>query len=298
MDNCIVILVALILASSYLFKVKWTNPNTQQLLYVFAGLFLIIIMQKYYLTDTENFENNTPSNNITNENENKSSHNWENISTVTSDNFKGLKQIMGYLKGLSEEDINKEETQRLIASLTSKFNKFEPSQLDNQLTQITTLLQNLQNVSGLTGVPDSKDAKEENILESRSINESQFLQDIEIKNLEREINELQKIYNGYQEKEAKKNYKKIPVYSSCVMEANGSTTKCNTGPSEIGFETEQQQNQKLKLTGMDVKEEEDPTNNAIQKLIKSIAEGGISVNMTRKSKVDSQTGDSNTMVTV
>ena len=285
MDNCIIILMVFIIISSYLFKIKWTDPNTQQLLYVFGGLLIIIIMKQYYLTETfVDNENQTANNNTTlgelsvTPTEDELPQDWSQIQSVTSNNFSGLKKILTYLKGIDEQDLNKEETQNLIKQLSLQFNKFEPAKLDHQLSQITTLLQNLQNVSSLTTTPNTDDTKEDNILENKSIRESQFLQDTEIQNLENEVTELQKIYSNYLEKEAKKNYKKIPVYSSCVMEANGSTSKSET--TNFGFETAKQLKRKQQLiTG---EPEKDPENQSLNKLIKSISEGGISIAMSSK----------------
>ena len=167
-----------------------------------------------------------------------------------------------------------------FVELSSQFKRFDSSKLDFQLSQITTLLNNLQNVSNMTPTPESKEDAEDNILENRSIKESQFLQDIEIKGLESELSELQKLYTGYLDTEAKKNYKKIPVYSSCVMEANGSTSTCKPKVDNFGFETPEQMERKKALVSGKLKT--DPATEAITKLVKSIGDGGVTVSMTSK----------------
>jgi hypothetical protein len=278
MDICIILLVAFVIGSSYLLKIKWLDSNNKQLLYVFAGILIIIIMKNYYQKYIEHFEeeNNTLNTTIS-EIAEQTTQDWDKIQTVTSDNFQGLKQIVGHLKGMSEEDLNKKESQKLLKNLSDQFNRFEPSKLDYQLSQITTLLNNLQNVSNLTPTPDAKESTEENILENRSIKESQFLQDIEIKNLENELGELQKLYTGYLDKEAKKTYKKIPVYSSCVMEANGTTSKTQPKTDNFEFETpEQIKRKQTQIYG----ETEDLS--SIDKLIKSVSQGGINISMQSK----------------
>lgn len=275
MDNCIIILVVFVIATSYLFKLKWSDSSTQQLLYVFLGLLLIIIFNSY---NKEGFVSNN-SNNVT---INKSDtdtvvtppSNWSDIETVTSDNFTGIKKIVAYLKGLNETDVNKVETQKLVTDLSAQFNKFEPSKLEYQLSQITTLLNNLQNVSSLTTTPEAKESSEENILESKSIKESQFLQDIEINKLESELSELQKLYDNFKDKEAKKVFKKIPVYSSCVMEANGSMSK--NDPKNIAFETAENIKSKREIiTG----QSEDPNATPIDKLLQAINQGGVNISL-------------------
>lgn len=275
MDNCIIILVVFVIATSYLFKLKWSDSSTQQLLYVFLGLLLIIIFNSY---NKEGFVSNN-SNNVT---INKSDSdtvvtppsNWNDIETVTSDNFTGIKKIVAYLKGLNETDVNKVETQKLVTDLSAQFNKFEPSKLEYQLSQITTLLNNLQNVSSLTTTPEAKESSEENILESKSIKESQFLQDIEINKLESELSELQKLYDNFKDKEAKKVFKKIPVYSSCVMEANGSMSK--NDPKNIAFETAENIKSKREIiTG----QSEDPNATPIDKLLQAINQGGVNISL-------------------
>lgn len=291
MNNCIILLVALVIVSSYLLNVKWFSPATQQLLYVFAGLLLIIILKTYYEAEIENFTaaNNTPTLNtpvaanddgLPIDNAVPIEQDWSQIQSVTSDNFQGLKQIVAYLKGLDDKDLGKEEAQRLLKQLSSQFNRFDSSKLDYQLSQITTLLNNLQNVSNMTPTPESKEDAEDNILENRSIKESQFLQDIEIKGLEKELSELQQLYTGYLDTEAKKNYKKIPVYSSCVMEANGSTTTCKPKVDDFGFETPEQIERKKQLASGKLKE--NPATAAITKLVKTIGDGGVTISMTSK----------------
>jgi hypothetical protein len=300
MDNCIIILVAILLVSSYVFQ-KSKDTHTNQLLYVIFGLGVIIAMKHFYGHNTpENFENN---NQVTAtgatgvgvtgvgvtgvgvgigvEEQKPNVQNWNNIQAVTSDNFTGLKKILSYLKGVEEADLDKEETKKIINELTQQFNKFQPEQLDHQLTQITTLLQNLQNVSNLTGVPEPKESKDENILEKRSIKESQFLQDFEIKKLEKEIDELQKLYTTYVDKKVEKTYKKIPIYSSCVMEANGTTSTCQPNLSNIALQTDAQKehNQALVVSGGS---EVDPVSQSIDKLIKTISDSGISISMQSK----------------
>lgn len=266
MNNCIILLVAFVLISSYLFKLKWNNASSQQLLYVFLGLLLIIIFKNYY-KEREGFETN---NTVTE----KAPANWNQIESVTADNFMGLKKIVAYLKGMNETDIDKEETKQMVSNLSDQFGRFEPDKLEHQLSQITTLLNNLQNVSSLTTTPEAKESVEENILESKSIKESQFLQDIEIKKLETELQELEKLYTNFKEKEAKKVYKKIPVYSSCVMEANGTTTK--NDPQNIKFETPEQIKKKNEMvTG----QFDDPNATSIDKLLQTINQGGISINL-------------------
>jgi hypothetical protein len=278
MDTCIILLVAFVIGSSYLLKIKWLDSNNKQLLYVFAGILLIIIMKNYYQRYIEHFEEkNNTLNTTVNEMSNQTTQDWDKIQTITSDNFQGLKQIVAHLKGMSEEELNKKEAQQLLKSLSDQFSRFEPSKLDYQLSQITTLLNNLQNVSNLTPTPDAKESGEENILENRSIKESQFLQDIEIKNLENELGELQKLYTGYLDKEAKKTYKKIPVYSSCVMEANGTTTKCQPKTDNYELETPEQINNKQAQMYGELDEV-----SPIDKLIKSVAQGGITISMQSK----------------
>lgn len=274
MDNCIIFLIALILASSYLYNVKSFSPGTRQLLYIFAGLLLIIILKTHY----ESKENFSDPNNKLPETP-KQQQDWEQIQTVTSDNFQGIKQIIAYLKGLSQQDLEKEEAQRLLKDLSAQFNQFDASKLDYQLSQITTLLNNLQNVSNITSTPEVGESTENNILENRSIKESQFLQDIEIKALEKELDELQILYTGYLDKEAKKNYKKIPVYSSCVMEANGSTSNNNTKVDNYEYETPEQIKRKQLLTNSSLNGSD---NESINKLIKTISDGGITVSMSSK----------------
>ena len=296
MNNCIILLVVFVIVTSYLFKYKWSDPSTQQLLYVFLGL-LIIILFKYNSNNNEGFADNTTttsnsvtsnsvtsnsvtSNNVTSNNVTSNSNsadkdpaNWQKIENITADNFSGLKKIVSYLKGINETDVNKAETQKIVADLSNQFGAFDPAKLEYQLSQITTLLNNLQNVSSLTTTPDVKESSEENILESKSIKESQFLQDIEIKKLENELTELQKLYTNFKDKEAKKVYKKIPIYSSCVMEANGTTTK---QPSQVDFEDESAVQTKLQmLTGVT----EDPNATPIEKLIKAINQGGIDISL-------------------
>lgn len=280
MDSCIILLVALVIASSYLYNIKWFSPATKQLLYVFAGILLIITLKTHYESQ-ENFSNPPDNNNglpAANDAAEKPLQDWNQIQSVTNDNFQGLKQIVAYLKGLDEKDLEKEEAQRLLRELSSQFGRFDSSKLDYQLSQITTLLTNLQNVSNITPTPEADENAEDNILENRSIKESQFLQDIEIKGLEKELAELQMLYAGYMEKEAKKDFKKIPVYSSCVMEANGSTTTCNSKVNDFGYETPEQIKRKKALASGSINE--DPSKAALNKLIKSISEGGVTVSMT------------------
>ena len=284
MDSCIILLVALVIASSYLYNIKWFSPATQQLLYVFAGILLIITLKTHYESQ-ENFENsaNAPNNNglpVADNAADTPKQDWSQIQSVTKDNFQGLKQIIAYLKGLDETDLEKEEAQRLLGELSSQFGKFDSSKLDYQLSQITTLLTNLQNVSNITPTPEADENAEDNILENRSIKESQFLQDIEIKGLEKELAELQMLYTGYLDKEAKKDFKKIPVYSSCVMEANGSTSTCNPKVNDFGFESPEEMKRKKALASGSINQ--DPSKTALNKLIKTISEGGVTVSMTGK----------------
>lgn len=279
MDNCIIFLIAFVIISSYLFKLK-SDTNTKQLLYVFLGLCLIV-MFKYHSNNKSNEGFTNPENQNSNETLNsteqvKPPQNWNEIESVTSDNFKGLKKIVAYLKGVNETDINKEETQRLVRELSSQFNKFEPDKLDNQLSQITTLLTNLQSVSNLTTTPESSESAEDNILENRSLRESQFLQDMEIKKLENELSELNKLYTGYLDNKAKKVYKKIPVYSSCVMEANG-TTSTPQKISDYGFETAEQIEKKKEMILQG--QGEDPNASPLDKLIKVVNKGGINISL-------------------
>ena len=292
MDNCVIILVAILLVSSYIFQ-KSKDSYTNQLLYVIGGLAIIIVMKQYYAKNVKNMESFENINSLADAtvkavlNEQTTTppktQDWDKIQAVTSDNFSGLKKILAYLKGIDEADLDKEETKKLITGLSQQFNRFQPEQLDHQLTQIVTLLQNLQNVSNLTGVPNAKESKEENILEKRSIKESQFLQDFEIKKLEKEIDELQKLYTTYVDTKVEQTYKKIPIYSSCVMEANGTTSTCQPSSSNIALQTEKGlQNMPHNDPSMIVSEEHNPMSDSINKLIKSISDSGISISMQSK----------------
>lgn len=274
MDNCIIILVVIIVISSYLFKLKeFNDANTHQLLYIVAGIFLVVTLQ--YLYGRKNDDKYVEK--FADGNDNKPpEHDWDTVDHVTHKNFEGIKNILNYLKNVQETDLDKEETQKILDELRQKFDKFKPAELDHQISQITSLLENLQNVSSLTQTPNAKETTEDNILENRSIKESQFLQDVEIKNLEKELQELQKLYTEHLENEAKKTYKKIPVYTSCVMEANGTTTTC---PNKGGIAfTDAQPGQSANSND----DGSDQTSQAINKLIKSISKGGISVSLASK----------------
>lgn len=177
-------------------------------------------------------------------------------------NFESLKSIASYLKGITPSDVS--ENEKLLTDLQNKFGDFDPQKLQDQMNQINNLLSNLQNISGLIRDPEQTVAAGEDasILETRNIRESQLMQDMEIKSLEKELANLQTLYKSVSDAKIQKEYKKIPVLSSCVMEADGSISQTDTSETTV-------------LANNDIK-----TSKTVEEIIQDIAQGGISISLT------------------
>lgn len=185
----------------------------------------------------------------------------------TSDiDFESLKSIVSYLKGVSPSDATQPENEKLLSDLQNKFGNFDPQKLEDQMNQINNLLSNLQNISGLIRDPEQTvtAGDETSILETRNIRESQLMQDMEIKSLEEDLAKLQTLYKNVSDAKVQREYKKIPVYSSCVMEADGSMSRTDAAEKVV------------------VAEESTTDTDTVEKIIQDIAKGGISISLTGK----------------
>lgn len=197
--------------------------------------------------------------------QNHNSTNLEGFNDTSDVDFDSLKSIVSYLKGVTPADATRPDNEKLLSDLQNKFDSFDPQKFQDQMDKINNLLSNLQNISGLIRDPEQTvmAGDETSILETRNIRESQLMQDMEIKSLESDLANLQTLYKSVADTKVQKEYKKIPVFSSCVMEADGSISQSDTSESVVIAD--------------------DVTNtNTVEKIIQDIAKGGISISLTGK----------------
>ena len=289
MDNCILVIVFLLIATSYIYKFK-LDKNVQQLLYVFVGLVLIITLKTIYDKNqpAEHFFNINQASLVGVPPDSTEPPQETSLNNIKNIEEKGgtLHQIFSYLKGVPQSQVIGEENTQTLDDIKKMLAGVDTSTFEKQLSQIVIMLQNLKDSHSIGSESTTvKGDVKDSVLENRSIRESQFLQDVELRKLERELDELQKLYSEHLKEESQKTYKKIPVYSSCVMEANGTTTACGK-PDGYDVETEKEVKQKLdrigQITEPDMDEQPSGSNDAIRELVRTINEGGIKISLQGK----------------
>ena len=205
-ENIVVIL--LIISFSYLFRQTGTNMGANnkkintfdtQMLFILLSLGSLIFYKMTFINKLEK-KVKTDENTNTQMNEDNNENFTNNISAIVNDFSQSNSPI--------------------TSNTTQEQQTINPNMIRDEL-------QNMRNI--INNLAEQKEEQKVN-LEGQEINEQNLIafQNLQLNNLEKTINDIQKNRLDLEDKEISKTFKKIPVYNSCyVINADNSVSNTN-----------------------------------------------------------------------
>ena len=201
-----VIAIIAIIAFSFLFTLKETKYLNHQLLFVVMALVVILFYKILYYNNTYN------GNNL--------SEGFQNVPERVNNAMSKIQEFRRSMPDANVE-LTDQQTDRL---------QEQTEEINKSLNEVKYLLSEYNSGSNVS----KEQGSGEDPVGSLNLNASQVIQDKELDMVEKQLDQVKANLISVENQKKEKKYKKIPVYSSCVVsEANGSYSVEQPGSGNI-----------------------------------------------------------------
>ena len=205
-----VIAIIAIIAFSFLFTLKETKYLNHQLLFVVMALVVILFYKILYYNNTYNNSYNV----------NNLSEGFQNAPERLNN---AISKIQEFRRSMPDADIELTDQQ------TDKLQE-QTEEINKSLNEVKYLLSEFNSGSNVS----KEQGTGKDPIGSLNLNASQIIQDKELDMVEKQLDQVKANLISIENQKKEKKYKKIPVYSSCVVsEANGSYSVEQPGSGNI-----------------------------------------------------------------
>ena len=246
-----ILVIFCIIGLSYVFKMNEKLNFDSQILFILLCITIIVIYKFMIVKHKTNDYINTNTNTNTNTNNSNNSNNNNNANANIEENFYNLNDVVDQFSKGTNAQLNNTDIQSSQTATNSEISK------------LIKKVENLEEEISVLKEPENTEIESKTTLEKQN-NEINN----EMNYMEKELKNIQNLIYQNTTQENQTNFKKIPVYNSCILNASGELEKDEKDEKAIAYAMEEKN------------QNNDPnSNNQLNELVEHIKKNGLQLNI-------------------